>query len=366
MALLNTSLTMRGVWYNSPYNVSVVDLPMPSIVNETDVVVKITTSAICGSDLHFYHGYSADVPFALGHEAVGYISEIGSAVSSLSLGDYVIIPDNADAGHWNPMPHPVSFGVGSSDYGGLQAEYVRVPFADDSLIPIPINSTSDRSLESDYVMLADIFSTAWNGLTYSGFQPGDSVAVFGAGPVGLLVAYSAKLRGASRIYSIDQVQQRLDIAKSIGAHPINFLETDPVAEILSLEPNGVRRSIDAVGFEAVNTSGEMDPSSMASQMVNVTGMYGGLGIIGVYFGGLENANADAQYTASGLWGKGLSVGSGIALPLEINGPLLELVASGTASPSFIVSAEIGIEDAPEYYQRFSNHTESKVLIRFDR
>lgn len=96
-------------------------MPLPSIINQTDVVVRITSSAICGSDLHFYHGFSGspDVPWGLGHEAIGYVSEIGDAVTALNIGDYVIVPDNADDGHWGPS-HPLSFGVGSPDYGGLQ------------------------------------------------------------------------------------------------------------------------------------------------------------------------------------------------------------------------------------------------------
>jgi threonine dehydrogenase-like Zn-dependent dehydrogenase len=117
--------TMRAVaWFGQPYNVSVIDMSVPSIINETDVIVRITSSAICGSDLHFYHGYSgaADVPWGLGHEAVGYVSEVGSAVTSLSVGEYVIIPDNAEDGHWGPA-HPLSFGTGSPDYGGLQGTF---------------------------------------------------------------------------------------------------------------------------------------------------------------------------------------------------------------------------------------------------
>lgn len=106
--------TMRAVaWYGQPYNVSVIDADLPSVINQTDVVVRITSSAICGSDLHFYHGYggSPNVPWGLGHEAVGYVSEFGDAVTTLNVGDYVIIPDNADDGQWGPA-HPLSFGTG--------------------------------------------------------------------------------------------------------------------------------------------------------------------------------------------------------------------------------------------------------------
>ena len=121
---LNSTLaaTMRAVaWFGQVNNVSVIDVPVPTIINQTDAVVRITTSAICGSDLHFYHGYTGadNIPWNLGHEAVGYVEEVGSAVSSLTVGEYVIIPDNGHDGHYG-QEHPLSFGSGSPDYGGLQ------------------------------------------------------------------------------------------------------------------------------------------------------------------------------------------------------------------------------------------------------
>lgn len=114
--------TMRAVaWFGQTNNVSVIDMAVPRIMNQTDAIVRVTSAAICGSDLHFYHGYmgAADVPWGLGHEAVGYVEEVGSAVSSLQVGEYVIVPDNAHSGHYGQQ-HPISFGSGSPDYGGLQ------------------------------------------------------------------------------------------------------------------------------------------------------------------------------------------------------------------------------------------------------
>lgn len=134
-----------------------------------------------------------------------------------------------------------------------------MPFADDSLIPIPFNNqTNNATKELDYLMISDIFTTSWQALTYSGFEPGDSVAVFGAGPVGLLAAYSALLRGASRVYSVDQVPDRLALAASIGAIPIQLNASDPVEQILAQDPNGVTRALDCVGFESVNATGQRD------------------------------------------------------------------------------------------------------------
>ncbi|CAI7590520.1 unnamed protein product [Penicillium bialowiezense] len=376
--LLNATLaaTMRAVaWFGQTNNVSVIDVPVPGIINQTDAIIRITSSAICGSDLHFYHGYtgSPNVPWNLGHEAVGYVQEVGSAVSSLEVGEYVIIPDNAHSGHYG-QEHPISFGSGSPNYGGLQAEYARVPFADMSVIPIPFNNqTGNATKELDYLMISDVFTTGWQALTYSGFEPGDTVAIFGAGPVGLMAAYSALLRGASRVYSVDQVPDRLALAESIGAVPIQFNASDPVQQILSQEPNGVTRALDCVGFESVNATGQRDDGLVPRQLLSVVAQQGGIAIAGVYTGGQNNTRgaanaatvpAEVPISIFELWTKAVSVGSGIVLPLEHAHSLVDLVASDRASPSFVVSSIIDIEQAPEYYRRYSDHLEHKVVIRF--
>ncbi|RDW57849.1 glutathione-independent formaldehyde dehydrogenase [Aspergillus mulundensis] len=369
---------MRAVaWFGQPYNVSVIDMPVPTIINQTDAIVRITSSAICGSDLHFYHGYTGadNIPWALGHEAVGYVEEVGSAVSSLQVGEYVIIPDNAHSGHYGQQ-HPISFGSGSENYGGLQAEYARVPFADMSLIPIPFNNQTDNTTkELDYLMISDVFTTGWQSLSDSGFEPGDTVAVFGAGPVGLLAAYSALLRGASRVYSVDHVADRLALAESIGAIPIAFNEThpDPVSTIQAHEPNGVTRALDCVGFEAVNATGSREDGLVPRNLISVAAQQGGIAITGVYAGGQNSSvgapnagtlPAEVPVSVFEIWAKALSVGSGIVLPLVHAHGLVDLVARDRASPSFVVSAVIGIEEAPEFYRRYSEHLEHKVVIRF--
>ncbi|THW40418.1 GroES-like protein [Aureobasidium pullulans] len=370
------------------YNVSVIDVPIPTILNATDVIVKINATAICGSDLHTYHvaSGSEDTPLLYGHEAVGYITEIGDAVQFLNVGDYVIIPDNLDNGHYTVEPdhYTVPIGFGGVQDGtpeaplpGLQskkaplqqpstsadyhfpAEYARIPFADNSLITIPINSTTNETILFNYLFITDIFSTAWSGVTWSGFQPGDSIAVFGAGPVGLLAAYSAILRGASRVYIVDDVQQRLDIGASIGAIPINFNTSDPVRQILAHEPMGVRRGVEAVGYEARLPNGTMDESITLRQLVNVTANQGGIGVVGLHNNGTYN------FDIGTVFNKALTIQGGIVLPLQqVAAELVPLVTSGRANPSFIVSSVIGIEQAPEYYARFSRHEESKVVIRF--
>lgn len=222
-------------------------------------------------------------------------------------------------------------------------------------------------------MISDIFTTGWQALTYSGFEPGDTVAIFGAGPVGIMAAYSALLRGASRVYSVDQVPDRLALAESIGAVPIQFNASDPVQQILAQEPNGVTRALDCVGFEAVNATGQRTDGIVPRDLISVAADLGGIAIAGVYTGGANSSvgapnagtvPATVPFSVSDLWSKALTVGSGIVLPLEHAQPLVDLVASDRASPSFVVSSIIDIEQAPEYYRRYSNHLEHKIVIRF--
>ncbi|EOD51591.1 putative alcohol dehydrogenase protein [Neofusicoccum parvum UCRNP2] len=357
------SSTMRAVaQLGQAFNVSVIDVPVPAIQNATDVIVKINATAICGSDLHSYHvaSGSPDLPLLYGHEALGYVAEVGDAVQFLNVGDYVVIPDNLDNGHYTIEPDyyypPLGFG-GLADGSVLPAEYARIPFADNSLIRIPINHNTDFSVLLDYLFVSDIWSTAWNGVSWSGFLPGDTVAVFGAGPVGLLAAYSALLRGASRVYSIDHTQDRLDLAESIGAIPINFGDSDPVQQILAREPNGVRRGVEAVGFEAVNRDGEVDPSNTLRGLLNVTAQSGGIGIVGLFNSTL------ADFSIGQAFEKRISINGGVVLPLQVSSELVPLVTAGIAHPSFIISSVIDIEEAPEYYARFSRREETKVVIR---
>lgn len=254
------------------------------------------------------------------------------------------------------------------------AEYARVPFADDSLIPVPLtHNTTNATIEQNYVLLSDIFPTGYTAVQRSGMQPGDTVAVFGAGPVGLIAVYSAILLGASRVYSIDHVPMRLEIAERMGAIPINFDETDPVQQIMEYEPAGVQRAVDCVGMEAVNREGETDEGIVISNMLALTAQGGGIGQVGVYLPTENrtgsplgsNIDTDVTFPAWEFFAKGLSFQSGIVDPLPIAGELINLIQSGKANPSeYISTASVSIEDAPEYYRRFSGHEEVKVFFRF--
>jgi threonine dehydrogenase-like Zn-dependent dehydrogenase len=159
------------------------------------------------------------------------------------------------------------------------------------------------------------------------------------------------------VYSVDHVQDRLDLAASIGALPINFHDSDPVSQILAREPSGVQRSVEAVGFEAETASGKIDAGITLRHMVNVTARGGGIGVVGLFNNTLSDFNYGEVYE------KSIAVNGGIVLPLQVADELVPLIVSGQAHPSFIVSSVIGIEEAPEYYARFSRREETKVVIR---
>jgi threonine dehydrogenase-like Zn-dependent dehydrogenase len=252
----------------------------------------------------------------------------------------------------------------------LTAEFVRVPTADKSLIIL--GEEFEHIEDQDLVVLTDIFPTAWVGLTWSGFQAGDTVAIFGAGPVGLLAAYSAIIRGASRVYSIDHVEERLEAAASIGAIPINFTKGEPSAQILAREPNGVQRAVDCVGEECINGRLKHDQSFVITQAVKCTSVGGGIGVVGVHFAqptskGVERGNTISPtmtFPMTLFWEKNLTMRAGTVDSKLFVEPMLELLKSGRARPGFVFSSTIGIDDAPTAYRRFSDKLETKVLIKF--
>ena len=248
-----------------------------------------------------------------------------------------------------------------------QAQYLRVPYADFNALTLPPGT----SHESDFALLADIFPTGWHGLELSGFRPGESVAIFGAGPVGLMAAYSAVLRGASNIYVVDRVPERLEAAKKIGCTPIDFTASDAVEQIVEKNGGMVDRAVDAVGYQAVDSSGSTEkPNVVLDQLIRVTRATGGLGVPGLYVPADPGA-ADAQSKEGQivipfgkLFEKGLSIGTGQCNVKAYNRYLRDLIVSGRARPSFVVSHEIGMEDVVGAYEKFDKRVEgyTKVLI----
>ena len=237
---------MKAVVYKGPFEVAVENVPDPEIKHPNDVIVKLTSSCICGSDLHMYEGRTAAQPgIVFGHENMGIVQEAGPAVRTLKQGDRVVMPFNVACGFckncqrgFTGFCNTVNPGFAGGAYGyvamgpwvGGQAEYLQVPFADFNCLPLPAGT----QWESDFAMLADIFPTGYHGAELADVSPGESVAVFGAGPVGLMAAYSCMIRGAAEVYVIDHVKERLDKAAEIGGIPIDFDKADPVQQIKEL------------------------------------------------------------------------------------------------------------------------------------
>ncbi|KAF5616058.1 alcohol dehydrogenase [Fusarium sp. NRRL 25303] len=365
--------TMRGVmWEGILQTVAIRDFPIPTIEAPTDAIVRVRYAGICGTDLHITNGFSArqDTPWSLGHEAMGIVEHIGDAVQEIAIGDYVVVPDGIHNASFELTPSEMEWYA--SQLGGAQSEFVRVPHADYNLMPIPNSQALNSTLEMDYLFVGDIFATGWTALNFAGFESGDTVAIFGAGPVGLLAAHSAFIRGASKVYVVDYVPERLALASSIGAIPIDFTASDAVEQILAFEPNGVRRSVDAVGFEAMNATLDIQTDIVIKSMVAVTGYKGGMGVVGVYenldsVGGGSNGTripSSIDFPISDFFYKGLTWGIGPVDVKLVAPELLRLIDQGIAKPGFIISSVVGIEDAPEAYRRFTRREETKVVIRF--
>ncbi|PYH33660.1 glutathione-independent formaldehyde dehydrogenase [Aspergillus neoniger CBS 115656] len=375
--------SMKALNYVGPFTVKVQEVERPKLEHPDDIIVKVTSAAICGSDLHMYEGRTAAEPgITFGHENLGIVEELGEGVTLLKKGDRVVMPFNVADGRCrnceegktafctgvNPGFAGGAYGyVAMGPYRGGQAQYLRVPYADFNALKLPPGTEH----EADFILLADIFPTGWHGIEISGFQPGDSVAVFGAGPVGLMAAYSAQLRGASRVYVVDRIPERLRAAERIGATPIDFTAGDAVDQIIAHNGDMVDRSVDAVGYQAVGKDNSTEqPNIVLENMIRVTRACGGLGIPGLYVpsdpgaGDASAAKGMISLSFGKLFEKGLSLGTGQCNVKAYNRQLRDLIIAGKARPSFVVSHEIGIEEAETAYDKFDKRVDgyTKVII----
>jgi glutathione-independent formaldehyde dehydrogenase len=376
---------MKGLVYRGTKKVSIEEVPDPEIHNATDAIIRLTTTNICGSDLHIYEGRtSVEEGKILGHENMGIIEEVGPGVQFVDVGDRVSVPFNVACGAcrnciagWSSFctrMNPTE-GVDGAAYGyanmgpydGGQAEYLRVPHADFNLLNLPPGT----DFENDFTMLSDIFPTGWHGVQLSGMKPGDRVAVFGGGPVGLMAAHSAMLCGASQVFVVDRVTDRLRLAEKVGATSIDFSQGSPVDQILKATGGvGVNRGVEAVGFQAHDHSGNEHPELTLDNLVSVVCTTGGIGVVGVYVpedpGLSDPVSADRVAWRYGtFFTKGQTMGTGQAPVKRYNRQLRDLIITGRATPSFIVSHEIGLDEAPDAYQKFDRRVDgyTKVLLK---
>lgn len=388
---------MKAVVYHKPYELSLDEVPAPAIKDPTDVVVRVTSTAICGSDLHIYHGLYPHVPdgTVLGHEFMGVVEEVGPDVKRWHKGDRMLVPfpiacgecEMCRAGLWshctktNKSGQTAAFFGHGETFGGVQggqAEYVRVPFADVSPIAIPGELRDEQVL-----FLTDILSTAYWITDVCGIKKGDTVAVFGCGPVGLLTQRCASFRGADRVIAVDQVPYRLEFARQHNpVETINFREQDPGEAILDLTGGqGADIVIDAVGFEAeptgftISTLVKMnrlgfpqlpglrpeDQPPVASvsainQEVEAVRHGGTLGLAGVY-GARMNG-----FPIGDVFNKGLTVKTGQALVQNYLAELLDHIKSDRLRADDIITHQLSLDEAMEGYERFSRREDDCVKV----
>ncbi|EMA52447.1 MULTISPECIES: glutathione-independent formaldehyde dehydrogenase [Halococcus] len=383
---------MEAVVFQGEHDVAIEEVDEPAIEHPNDVLIDITTTCICGSDLHMYEGRTAAEPgIVFGHENMGIVTEVGEGVSDLEEGDRVVAPFNVACGfcencengytgfctNVNPGFAGGAYGyVAMGPYKGGQAEKLRIPYADFNALQLPEGDEHEDS----FSLLADIFPTGWHGTELANLQPGESIAVYGAGPVGLMAAYSAKLKGASKIYTVDRVPSRLDLAEEYcDATPINFEESDPVEQIKSDHGGGVDRGVDAVGYQAIDPDKQADddydparenPAIVLNNLIRTVKPTGELGIPGLYVP--DDPGAPDEMAAEGrlgidfglLFEKGQRLGTGQCNVKEYNRQLRDMIIEGRADPSFVVSHRVGLDEAPEMYQRFDDREEgvTKVLL----
>lgn len=375
---------MKAVVFHKPFELAVEEVPDPKIEQPLDAVIRITTANICGSDLHPYEGRAPlDAGMVLGHENMGIVEEVGPGVNRVKVGDRVSVPFNLSCGTcrncndgWtsaclrsNPSGKPgAGYGYPQmGPYWGGQAEYLRVPWADFNLLELPAGTEH----ESDFTMLSDIFPTGYHGTELAKVAPGKSVAIFGAGPVGLMAAHSAMLRGASQVFVVDKEADRLTLAGQIGATTVDFSKVDPTETIMDgTDGFGVDCGVEAVGYQAHDASGQEHPEMVLDNLVQVVRATGHIGVVGVYVPQDPDAATDeakegrVAFNYGMAFDKGISIGSGQCPVKKYNRELRDLIIRGRATPSFLVSHEVSLEDAVEAYDKFDKRVDgyTKVLL----
>jgi len=376
---------MKALVYNGPRDVKVKEVPDARIEAPTDVLVRITTTNICGSDLHMYEGRtSLEKGRIIGHENLGEVVECGKAVWRVKVGDRVCIPFNVACGAcencergltsacltMNPGHAGAGYGYAEmGPYEGGQAELLRVPHGDFNCLVLPEDAAEK---ENDYVMLADIFPTGYHATELACVQPGESVVIYGAGPVGLMAAYSSHLKGASQIMVVDRLADRLRLVEMAGAIPIDDSNGDHVEQILELtKGKGADKGCECVGYQAHDPRGHEHPNMTMNALVKSVRPTARLGVVGVFVP--EDPKGPDKLAKEGeiafdfgeFWSKGLSMGTGQAPVKAYNRYLCNLIHQNKATPSFIVSHELPLEEGPGAYEHFDARDKgwTKVVLK---
>ncbi len=387
---------MKAVRFYGTGDIRVEHVPDPEILNPRDAIIKVTSTAICGSDLHIYGGFiptmqSGDI---LGHEFMGEVVDVGRDVTTLAVGDRVVVPftiacgrcyfcreglwslcDNSNPNAW--MAEKISGYAGSGLFGyshmyggypGGQAEYVRVPFADVGPIKVPTGLSDEQAL-----FLSDIFPTGFMAAEQCQIRPDDTVAVWGCGPVGQFSIRSAFMLGAARVIAIDRVPERLAMAAAAGAETLDYEQVDvPDALRTMTGGQGPDACIDAVGLEAHGTTLDAwydkaktsvmlatDRSHALRQAIGACRKGGTVSIPGVYGGWLD------KFPLGAAFAKGLTLKMGQTHVHRYMPQLMTRIAQGEIDPSFVVTHRVTLDDAPAMYGTFQHKHDDcvKVVMR---
>ena len=378
---------MKALVYYGPRDVRIAEMPDAKIEHPSDVLVQITTTNICGSDLHMYEGRTnMETGRIFGHENLGKVIEVGKAVSIIKVGDMVCMPFNIGCGHcrncesgltgfcltMNPDPKMAgaAYGfAGMGPYSGGQAEYLRVPYGDFNCLKLPEDASEK---ENDYVMLSDIFPTGYHATELAGVMPGDTVVIYGAGPVGLMAAHSASIKGASKIMVVDNHKDRLQLAEDMGAIAIDFSKGSAVEQVLDLtNGNGADRGCECVGYQCCDKHGTEHSNTTLNELVQAVKATGSIGVVGVFVKEDPKSKEALQkkghmdFDFGSFWMKGQRMATGQANVKSYNRQLCTLIAAGKAKPSSIISHELGLDEAPEAYKHFDARDKgwTKVILK---
>jgi threonine dehydrogenase-like Zn-dependent dehydrogenase len=385
---------MKAVCWYGASDVRVDVVADPEIINPRDAIVRVTRTAICGSDLHLYNGYIPTMKRGdiLGHEFMGEVVEVGDQVRTLRRGDRVVVPfaiacgtcQYCTEGQWalcddsNPNAAALEtlYGFAGSGlfgyshlyggYAGGQAEYVRVPFADVGPLPVPAHVSDEQVL-----FLSDVLPTGYMAAENCGVKPGDVIAVWGCGPVGLFAIRSAWMLGAERVFAVDRLPERLALAERFGkAETLNYEMLDLIEELkVRTGGRGPDACIDAVGLEAHGTSLDAlvdrakhavrlatDRPHALRQAIQACRKGGTVSIPGVYGGFLDKVPLGAAFA------KGLTLRMGQTHVHRYMRPLLERITRGHLDPSLIITHRLSLDEAPRGYELFRDKREGCVKV----
>jgi threonine dehydrogenase-like Zn-dependent dehydrogenase len=385
---------MKALCWHGKHDIRCDEVPDPSIEHPRDAIVRVTSCAICGSDLHLYDGFipGMETGDIMGHEFMGEVVEVGSENKKLKVGDRVVVPftiicgeceqcrrgffsvcertnrnkDAADKAFGHTTAGLFGYSHLTGGYPGGQAEYVRVPYADVAPVKVPDGLTDEQVL-----FLGDIFPTGWQAVVQCEIQPTDNVAIWGCGPVGQFCIRSAILLGAEQVIAIDNVPERLRMAENGGAVTINF-EKESVIERLNdlTRGKGPEKCIDAVGMEAHATASldaiydrikqavmlESDRPHVLREMMYVCRPAGTLSVPGVYGGLIDKIPFGA------VMNKGLTLRTGQTHVNRWTDDLLHRIEAGEIDPSFVVTHLCKLEDGPAMYKTFRDKQDGCIKV----